>query len=266
MKPRISVIVPVYNEVGLIRNKIEDLRKQNMGYMGNMELIFVDGGSTDGTVEILEDSDIYVEHSLSGKTRQINAGLDVARGDIIIITDVDARMSWDCINKLVEEIRWGDVAVVGAWSIPDKAKFLDPFIWWISNILRHLQGQWITCPWVIGTCYAFDRKLLKQFPEDVVADDVYIALKANFEGYRTLYTRKAKVWEVRNPKSWGQFFWHKRRKANALLREFTRFSYRMAYARPAWKMLFIFWFLFLVAVAGWDYPFFKQTSELRRLT
>ena len=266
--PSVSVIVPVYNEESLIVGKIINLVAHD--YKGEAEIIIVDGNSTDETfkkaIRYTDPPGLKIHITArKGKTHQINRGLDMVKRDIVFITDVDALMEHGCISKMMKEFEDPKVAVVGACSVPDKARFLDPLCWRISNYLRMGQANRITAPWVIGTCYAFRRSLLEQFPEDVVADDCYIALWANFEGHKALYTGVTVVREIRNPKSWGEFFVHKHRKANALLREFTRFSYRMAYAQPGWKALFMFWFLFLIIVAGWSYPFFKQSDSFKKI-
>lgn len=280
IKDFVSVIVPCYNERSLIESKIDNLL---FNYpVEKMEILIVDGGSTDGTYELAENvakiinrlnnqkilnyqNLISVYRSEKGKTKQLNLGISLAHGPIILVSDVDAVMDKGCIEKVLRFFSDDRVGVVGACSVPFKAKFLDPLCWRISNLIRCLQSRYISAPWVIGTCYAFRKSLISRFPDDVVADDAYVALYANFHGKRSVYTDSTTVKEVRNPTSWGQFFYHKHRKANALLREFTRFSYMLPYAGLAWKLLFVVWFLFLIIVAGWSYPFFKQDSILKRV-
>ncbi|MFA6142481.1 MAG: glycosyltransferase [Candidatus Omnitrophota bacterium] len=277
MNPTISVIIPCFNEEALIECKIQNILGQD--YEGRLDIIIVDGGSTDKTLDIvkyyidcywkeqgpkLDDRILRLEKAPKGKTHQVNEGIHRTIGEIIFVTDVDAVMEPGCIRTIVEEFSNPNVAVVGACSVPDKAVFLDPLCWRVSNFIRCLQSRICTAPWVIATCYAFRKNLLSEYPDDVIADDAYFPLWANFKGYKTIYTDKTTVREVRNPTSWRQFFYHKHRKANALLREFTRFSYLMPYARPGWKVLFMTWFAFLILVAGWSYPFFKQDSCYRK--
>lgn len=277
MKPIISVIVPCYNEIDLIDKKIKNLLEQD--YIGALDIIVVDGGSSDMTwqyLKHLEDRSwedqgpkydgrmVRVFEAVKGKTNQVNRGIEAAVGKIILVTDVDAVMQPGCIRIIVDEFDNPGVAVVGACSVPHKAVFLDPLCWRISNYIRCLQSRICTAPWVIATCYAFRKDLLSEYPNDVIADDAYFALWANFKGYKTVYTNKTVVREVRNPTSWREWFTHKHRKANALLREFTRFSYLMPYARPGWKTIFMFWFAFLTVVAGWSYPFYKQDSCFKK--
>ena len=52
MLPRISVITPSFNSIHTIRDTIESVRSQDYA---NWEHIVIDGGSTDGTVEVLKE-------------------------------------------------------------------------------------------------------------------------------------------------------------------------------------------------------------------
>jgi len=270
----ITIIVPCYNERYLIERKIDNLICQYP--VDKMEILIIDGGSTDGSFDLAKERSswlnfknnqkvISVYKSEKGKTKQLNYGLSMARGEIVFVTDVDAVMEKDCIHQMMRFFPDKIIGVVGACSVPYKAKFLDPICWRISNFIRLAQSDLCTSPWVIATCYAFRKELVSKFPDDVVADDAYIALCANFKGYHSVYTDRTVVKEVRNPSSWIQFFTHKHRKANALLREFTRFSYMLPYADPVWKTLFLMWFAFLIIVVGWSYPFYKQDSNFRRV-
>lgn len=85
--PLVSVITPSFNQAAFIRETIESVRTQNYP---NIEHIVVDGGSTDGTREILAcystllgDRFRYVSEADRGQSHAINKGLLMASGDII---------------------------------------------------------------------------------------------------------------------------------------------------------------------------------------
>lgn len=102
MGEKISVIVPVYNQEVHLEQCIESILNQTYQ---NLELILVNDGSTDGTVQILEnyrqsDSRVRVLNKVNGDLGSSrNAGLSMATGDYIVFVDSD-----DWIDKQQLEI------------------------------------------------------------------------------------------------------------------------------------------------------------------
>lgn len=92
MKTKISVILPSLNVVQYIRECVESVLRQSLS---EIEIICVDAGSTDGTLEILheyERSDDRVSVIISDKKSygfQMNIGIKVARGEYIGIVETD---------------------------------------------------------------------------------------------------------------------------------------------------------------------------------
>lgn len=82
--PKITIITPSYNSVAYIEQTIDSVLSQ--GY-SNLEYIIVDGGSTDGTVNIIKKHEEYLSYWVSepdkGQSQAINKGLKRSTGDII---------------------------------------------------------------------------------------------------------------------------------------------------------------------------------------
>lgn len=82
--PSVSVVMPSLNQAGFIRQSIESVLRQEYG--GAIELIVVDGRSTDGTIEILRSYGQrirWVSEPDGGQTPAINKGFRMATGEII---------------------------------------------------------------------------------------------------------------------------------------------------------------------------------------
>ncbi len=243
--PAISVIVPCYNEQENIMEKLNDVKK--IDYPPEcLEVFFVDGGSEDETVEIISaeaknNNPIRVIKSpVKGKINQINFVLPQLKGEIIVNTDVDAHMSRNSLKWIAAEFNTSeDIAVVGAYCRPAKTIEIERYYWATQNKGRFLENDAGTSSIVVAPCYAFKRSLLKSFPEDVVADDVYIAFLANTLRYRTVYSRHAMALETRSPRRLSDFIPHKFRKSNAFLRESLRFIYRLPEMNYFSKLLLI---------------------------
>lgn len=109
---KVSVIIPVYNEKDNIKFVLEEVLKQDVH-----EIIVVDDGSTDGTVEILENIDnpkvkIFFHKKNSGKGSAVKTGLKYVTGDVIIIQDADLEYDPCEYDKLLTPIRKGKADVV----------------------------------------------------------------------------------------------------------------------------------------------------------
>ena len=116
-----SVVVPLYNEESVVRKLHEALsavmQRQGLAY----ELILVNDGSNDGTGKVLEELARADEHVLFvdlrrnfGQTTALQAGLDHARGDIIITMDGDMQHDPHEIPLFLEELAKG-YDIVSGW-------------------------------------------------------------------------------------------------------------------------------------------------------
>lgn len=84
---RISVIIPVYNEA----KTIEKLQEQLEPIRRQCEILFVDGGSTDGTRELIRPC-FTVLSSEKGRGRQMNEGAKASHGDILFFLHCDSEL------------------------------------------------------------------------------------------------------------------------------------------------------------------------------
>ncbi|MBS4979809.1 MAG: TIGR04283 family arsenosugar biosynthesis glycosyltransferase [Lachnospiraceae bacterium] len=84
---KISIIIPVYNEAKTIlamQDQLDDLR-------GKCEILFVDGGSTDGTTELIKEHYRVLTEG-KGRAAQMNAGAKAASGDILFFLHCDSEL------------------------------------------------------------------------------------------------------------------------------------------------------------------------------
>ncbi|MCJ7569649.1 MAG: glycosyltransferase family 2 protein [Anaerolineales bacterium] len=143
--PYLSIIVPVYNEAENLRPLFQAINEAIAG--SSYEIIFVDDGSKDGSVEILfeiaqEASDIVSVIQFRrnfGQTAAIEAGIDYSAGEIIVLLDADLQNDPADIPMLVEKIEEG-YDVVSGWRVDRKDALITRTIpsrmanWLISNV------------------------------------------------------------------------------------------------------------------------------------
>jgi dolichol-phosphate hexosyltransferase len=117
MKPEVSVLMPVYNELGTIERAVEELLATEVSDRG-WEVIVVDDGSTDGTEALLEGSS-WPEHVRllrhdrnRGKGAALRTALAAAQGSFATVMDADLEYSAADIPMLLEPLRNGDADAV----------------------------------------------------------------------------------------------------------------------------------------------------------
>ncbi len=109
----ISIIVPCYNEEATIDIFLKEIRsvedQMRASFNESFEYIFVDDGSTDGTLEILKRSGVkYISFSRNfGKEAGLYAGLRAAKGDYAAVMDVDLQDPPELLIKMYEYVSSG---------------------------------------------------------------------------------------------------------------------------------------------------------------
>jgi undecaprenyl-phosphate 4-deoxy-4-formamido-L-arabinose transferase len=137
----ISLVIPVYNEEPNLSHLIERLRSV-MHKMGrNYEIIFVDDGSRDKSLSILQSFLIYPEVRVVELTRNygqhaaIFSGFSVVQGDIVITLDSDLQNPPEEIPNLVRVMEEGEYDVVGTIRKERKDSFFRTFPSRIINVI-----------------------------------------------------------------------------------------------------------------------------------
>jgi len=101
--PKVSIVMPSFNQVDFIERSIQSVLNQD--YL-NIELIVIDGGSTDGSVEIIQryaDKLAYwVSESDEGQAQAINKGIAQATGEWIGWQNSDDLFSPNAIKEMIE--------------------------------------------------------------------------------------------------------------------------------------------------------------------
>lgn len=103
--PKISVITPSFNQANFIKRTIQSVLSQDYP---NFEYIVMDGGSTDGTVDILKkylDKITWKSEKDNGQSDAINKGLKIATGDIVAYLNSDDTYEPGALSKVAEFFR-----------------------------------------------------------------------------------------------------------------------------------------------------------------
>lgn len=197
---RFSVVIPIYNEEAVIRTSYARLTEV-MRTLGEYELIFVDDGSADGTLEILRaiaEADKRVKIvSFSrnfGQQEAVSAGLAEASGDAVIIIDADMQDPPEVIPDMVKLWEQGADVVYGKrMKRQGETVFKKLTAWAFYRTLHLLGAQRI--PTDTGDFRIIDMKVVKtlnQMPEN----HRFLRGMAAWSGYKQVpyeYVRDARL-------------------------------------------------------------------------
>lgn len=198
----VSFIVPVYNDGATARTTIESILAQSVP---PREIIVVDDGSTDGTAEILDafrDRGVRVVHlpANGGKSRAIEAGLQLATSDLVAFTDADSIVHVDYVKEIVRS--FDDPRIVAAGGSVESI----PHTWITAtrqveymltiHLDRRAQSEIDTIFVLPGVSTTYKRDVLLRlgFEHDTIGEDLDLTFRLHKLGYRSVMNLRAKVY------------------------------------------------------------------------
>ncbi len=144
--PYISVVVPVYNEEESLVTLVEEIQAALKKIPRPAEMIFVDDGSTDRSVEVLEnlrreDGRIRIIRfkSNAGQSAAFEAGFRAVRGEVIATLDADLQNDPADIPTLLEMI--GDYDVICGWRKDRQDPWIRLVSTKVANFVRNMVSR-----------------------------------------------------------------------------------------------------------------------------
>jgi glycosyltransferase involved in cell wall biosynthesis len=152
---KISVVIPIYNEEENVTLLYDELTEVMKSMACSYEILFVDDGSTDSTLSILQSMQaadqriVVVKFRRNfGQTAAMSAGFDYSSGDVIITMDGDLQNDPRDIPRFIQKIEDGFDVVTG-WRHDRKDAFLNrrlpsiianKIISWTTGVALHDYG------------------------------------------------------------------------------------------------------------------------------
>ena len=170
----ISVIIPVLNEAKQIGPCLDQFAAQP----GTWELLVVDGGSTDTTVDLAEQRGLKVIHVSGGRGPQMNAGAAVAQGEILLFLHADGRLP-EGSGRLIEASLADPGVIAGTFRLHHEA---DRWVGsWRTGLLRlaDLRSRYTRHPYGDQGLFLLKRVFQREggFPPRPLMEDLALSRK-----------------------------------------------------------------------------------------
>lgn len=120
MLTNVSIVIPAKNEYNYLLRSLPALKKAIENFNGSVELILVDNGSSDSTVELAESFGFYVIVCSDGPISKLrNIGAKKASGQFIAFLDADCAVDPDWLAICIALLNHGGIGAVGTRAVPD---------------------------------------------------------------------------------------------------------------------------------------------------
>jgi glycosyltransferase involved in cell wall biosynthesis len=227
MSTRLSIITPSFNQAGFLERTLRSVLDQ--GY-DDLEYMVVDGGSTDGSAEILERYGDrlawWVSERDEGQTDALNKGLARATGDIVAYINSDDYYLPGAFDAAVEALAGSDAlwAVGGARFVDAEGRPTE--VWWPQPPPKN-RVWWILGPWGVPQAATFWRREVFERYGDFRRDMHYVfdtefGLRLAFAGHLPATVERELAVRVVHPeaKSWNpEDFIREQRRFKALFHD-----------------------------------------------
>ncbi|MBD2500671.1 TIGR04283 family arsenosugar biosynthesis glycosyltransferase [Anabaena azotica] len=137
---KISIIIPALNEAGNIKQTIATTQPSQ-----NVEVVVVDGGSQDDTVAIAQSLGVKVISSSPGRAVQMNAGVGLATGEILLFLHADTQLPVGFDEMMLTALQQPGV-IAGAFALRINAegaslRLVEKGVYWRSRFLQMPYGD-----------------------------------------------------------------------------------------------------------------------------
>lgn len=275
--PPVSIIIPAYNEARVLAEALDSLFALDYP---EYEIVVVDDGSTDGTLDVAslyEGSERKVPvrvltQANAGKAAALNLGIRRSRHPFVFCMDADSRLEPDTLRMAVPRFQDPDVgAVAGNVKVENRTSWLTRLqaLEYIEglNLPRRAQGFVAAVNIVPGPVGFFRRAALEEvggYRSDTFAEDADLTLELITAGWKVVYEERAVAWThapttlldlIQQRYRWTRGILQAlRKRKRVLLTPFPDFPLwlsmlEMAFESVVWPILNIYAHLFFAVVA-----------------
>lgn len=209
--PAVSVLIAAYNEQDCIEHRIENLLAQDYP-ADKLEILVGSDASTDGTDAIVQRfaaRGVKLSRAeRSGKAGVLSRLVNLAKGEVLVMTDANTHFERDAIRRLVQPLRDEEVGLVcGRLRLhsPAGAPVTEGAYWKLESLLKLYESRRGCVMGANGGIYAVRKDLFPPLPAGTVVDDFVAALRVLEAGFKVTYEPEAVGHEEAAPDHAGEY-------------------------------------------------------------
>lgn len=198
--PSVTLLVAIFNEEDIIRQKIENSLKIQYP-QDKLDILFITDGSTDNTNNIIKEYNqikLLYEPERKGKIAAINRAMQYVKTPIVVFCDANALLNKECITEIARHYADPKTGGVSGEKIvremtPEKttAGAGEGLYWKYESFLKKLDSDFGTVVGAAGELFSIRTELFQPVETDVLLDDFIISLRIAQKGYKIVYEPKA---------------------------------------------------------------------------
>ena len=194
--PKVSAVIPVFNAAGYVRKKVASLLALDWP-ADKLQILLYSDGSTDDTNDVIRElaaADPRVVPVLvaerKGKPSAVNAMLEKATGEVLLMTDVRQPLVPGALRALTAKLADPSVACVSG-NLVLTGKAGAGAYWRYENWIRTQEGRFRGMVGVTGPIYAIRKVDMAPLPQGIILDDMWVPMRLRLEGRRIVFAPDA---------------------------------------------------------------------------
>ena len=263
--PPITILIAAYNEETLIGETLQSIAA--LEYPGELEILVLDDGSTDGTAEAVRSKaalfpaggakrmELVANRQNRGKAQVLNDGLQRASHELIVTIDADTLLQKGCIVSLVEHLA---ASHPDTMAIAGTVLVANSFETWVTRAqqwdyfhgiaaVKRMQSMYHGTLVAQGAFSIYRRRALLEMGgwPDTVGEDIVLTWALLDRDYRIGHAEDAIAW-THAPEKFGALARQRKRWARGMIEALA--IHRNLLRKPRLRTMFIWWNLLFVSV------------------
>ena len=202
--PRVTAVVATRADAAAVCERVQDLLRSDYPEALLDVVVTYDARATEPMLAWSGEAarvQVVRGDEPGGKAAALNAGVRVARGDMLVFADTGQRFGTDAVRLLVQALTRPNVGAASGrleLAAGTKAPALPLRLYWsLERWLRRREADVHSAIGVTGAIYAMRRELWTPLPAGLILDDLFVPMQLVLRGQHVAFVDAARAYETR---------------------------------------------------------------------